>query len=154
MTGFRPFGFRPSVFLRISAFGLRISFEFRISAFGFTPSAFGFPRIAAVRPQREQEEERAQHILALGHPGHRFHVERVKREKRGHERAAPDGPRQAPEQAKEEDCVGDMKQEVDDVRGSRAGAEQLRVQHVGNPGHRVPVARVAGGEGPGRSREG
>jgi hypothetical protein len=40
-------------------------------------SASAPPRPAAVRPQRKQEEERRQQVLALGDPGHRLHVQRM-----------------------------------------------------------------------------
>jgi YidC/Oxa1 family membrane protein insertase len=40
-------------------------------------------------PQRKESEERAEHVLALGDPRHRFDVQRMHREQGGHDRAAP-----------------------------------------------------------------
>jgi len=41
-----------------------------------------------------------------------------------------------------------MKQHINQVKSARIHAENPDVQHVGNPGHRMPVCSMAGGKGP------
>jgi hypothetical protein len=53
-----------------------------------------------------------------------------------------------PEQQQREQRVGRVQKNVDQVRPCRAGAEKLDVEHVGEPGERMPVRRLPRGEGP------
>jgi hypothetical protein len=128
-----------------SDFGLRASFGFRISA-------FGFPRIAAVRQQREHEEERAQHVLPFRHPGDGFHVQGMQREQRRHKSAAPPGAGQALQQEKEQQGVGQVKGQVHQVRRAGAQPEPLAVEHVRQGGEGLPIAQVMVLKGPDHTR--
>jgi hypothetical protein len=47
-----------------------------------------------------------------------------------------------------------MQRYVDQMQRAGVGAEQLHVEHVREPGERVPIAQQAGGEGPARAVEG
>ena len=68
------------------------------AAVGYRPltTDYGLPRVPRIRPEREHEKERAQHILAFGQPGHGFHMQRMQGKERGHEGAAPKRPGHPP----------------------------------------------------------
>ena len=101
---------------------------------------------------REKEKEGAQNILALGDPGHRFHVKRVNAEERRDERASPERAGHAPEQAEQKDRIEHVQEHVDAMRRARIHPEELHVHHVGEPGHRMPVRRVERGDCPSDTR--
>ena len=58
-------------------------------------------------------------------------------------------PGQPPQQQKEQHRVGQMKQQVGNMRTGRPLAEQVHVEHQRQPGQRMPVAGVPGGKCPG-----
>ena len=66
----------------------------------------------------------------------------------GDEGAAPEGAGHSVEEQKEKERVGDVEAEAGEMMAGRAQAVELHIQHVGEPGQRVPVGRVAGGESP------
>ena len=66
-------------------------------------------------------------------------MQRVPGKQRSHEKAFPEGPRHVFEHKKQKDAVNRVDQGIDDVHGPRINAEQLTVQHVGQPGNRMPV---------------
>ena len=109
---------------------------------GFCILASGF-HVARVGPHRQQPEERAQQILALRHPRHRVHLQRMQGEQRRQDRAPPKRPRHPPEHQEDQDRIERVKQQVDQVMARRLQPEQLAVQHVGNPGQRMPVGLLA-----------
>ena len=105
-------------------------------------------RISGISQQRQHEKERAEHILAFGDPGDRFHMQRVQREERRDERAAPDRAGHAAEDLEEQEGVGDVEQKACQVVPARLHPEQLHVRHVRQPSQRVIVVVESGAEGP------
>jgi hypothetical protein len=99
--------------------------------------------------RRQQVEERAQHVAALGDPRHRLRAERVQgKEQRGAAGAQPPGQgvgrrhggaQQAQAQGVDERDVGGMQEEIAQVIAERVHAPQRVVDAVGEPGHRRPV---------------
>ena len=69
-------------------------------------------------------------------------------EERGHEGGAPGGAGHAPQQAEEHVGVGEVKQNAREVVAGGIRAIKLAIQHVGQPGERVPIARIAGRKRP------
>jgi len=110
-------------------------------------------RVRDPRVQREQAEQRAEQVLALRDPRHRLDVLRVEREQqRGRSaRALPCS--EARQQREHERRAERVQQGVLQVRRGSARAEQAHVDHVREPGERVPIAGVEGGEGPGHAVE-
>jgi len=98
------------------------------------------PGISRIRPQRQQKEERAQHVLALRDPGDGFHMQRVQSKQRGHQRAAPDGAGQALPQAEQQEGVGQVQQHAREVMAPRLQPIKLAIEHVRKPRQRMPVA--------------
>ena len=104
--------------------------------------------VACVGQEHPEEEHAAQHILALGDPGHRLDPQRVNREDERHEGAAPPHPGQRRQCSIAEQRRQGVQEHADQVMLARVQAEDLAVQHVRKPGERVPVGRVGLGEGP------
>jgi hypothetical protein len=111
-------------------------------------------RIAAVGEEREEEKEGAQEILAFGDPGYGFDAERVPGEQCDNECAPPDRARQSVKQDKKQSTIDAMKQDVDEVMCSGIQAEELAIEHVGQPGDRVPIKRMSIDERPNDSPPG
>ena len=109
--------------------------------------------IAAVRPQRQQPEEGAQHILPLGNPGHGVHLQRMPGKQRRHDSAAPASPRHSQQDHEDKRRVHRMKKHIDHVKVTRSRAEQLAVEHERQPRHRMPISVLARqpAEGPGHT---
>ena len=63
-------------------------------------------------------------------------------------RAAPEGSRHTREDHEEKQRVRDVKQEVDLMVRARLRTEQLHVQHMREPGERVPVTDAGRSERP------
>ena len=118
--------------------------------FGFPPlpSALDPRHIAGVGPECKEEEKSAQHILPLRHPRHRLHVQWVQREERGHQPAAPNRPGHAPQHHEQQQRVRGMEHHAHQVMCPGALAKKLTVQGVREPCQRMPVAGMAGSEGP------
>ena len=106
---------------------------------------------ARVGADREQEEERAQHVLARGDPGDRLDVQRVEGEQRRHDRAARRAAGQARQQQEQDDGVRGVKGDVHQVERSRRHAPELGVEQVREQRQRMPVVEHRLGEGPGDS---
>ena len=104
-----------------------------------------------IAQKREQGEERAQHIFAFGNPRDGFHMQRMPGKQRGDKRGRPQRARQAPEQRQQQNHVGGVKQDVDDVMCAGVETEQFAIQHVRQPGQRMPIAGVAAAERPPQS---
>ena len=113
---------------------------------------FGRLDIFCVTQKREQREERAQNVFAFGNPRDRFDVQRMPREQRGDEGAWPDFSRQPEQKREKQRRVHRVKQDADEVVCAGIQAEELAVGHVRNPGERMPVAGVKGGERPAEVR--
>ena len=110
---------------------------------------FGIAHVAAISPEGEDEEEAAEDVLAFGNPGDGFDVERVPGEEGGDHGAAPLRAGQLPKDEKEQDGIGGVNKEIGAVMGAGIETVEGAVCGVGKPGEGMPVAGVAGGEGPG-----
>src|SRR5215471_9302731 len=108
--------------------------------------------VFAVSQKGQQEKEGAQHVLAACYPSNGFDMQGVKREKRGYEGAAPGDAGggikiritikikigtaleiglEEPEQQQD---IGEVQEEVGSMKTTGPETEQLRIQHVGEPG--------------------
>jgi len=112
------------------------------------------PGVAQIRQNRGDEEEGAQHVLALRHPGERFDAERMERPEQCAACRAPDAcakPAQEEEQPSGCDC---MQEDAGEVMPGRVRAEQAGVHFVAEPGEGVPVERGYRCEGECHAAEG
>lgn len=75
--------------------------------------------VLGISHEGEQEEERAEHVLALRDPGDRFHVQGMKGEPGGHQNAAPGGAGQALEQQEQEQGIRRVQDQVAQVMPAR-----------------------------------
>jgi len=73
----------------------------------------------------------------------------MQREQGRHQRAAPEGSGQDAPEPEQQHRVGGMEQHVGEVMSPGPQAEARHIRLVGQPGHRVPISGVPGGEGPG-----
>src|SRR5882724_2123936 len=104
--------------------------------------------ITDVGRDRQNEKETAQYVLPLRHPRHRFDVQRMDRENRGHESAPPERARHLPEDKKEQRRGQGMNEDVGEMMAGWIEAVELRIHHVRNPGERMPVAGMDMAERP------
>ena len=79
-------------------------------------------------------------------------MERVPGEQRGDEHARPQFTREPEQQEEKQNHIRRVKQHVDEMVRAGVEAEEFAVRHVREPGERMPVARVTGGERPFDSR--
>ncbi len=96
-------------------------------------------RIPAVGAQCQQEEQRTEHVFALGNPGHRLNIDGMEREQRRHHQAAPLEARGPPQHQEENEGVQGVQQHVHQVRPGRIKVKELAIQLVRHPGDRMPV---------------
>jgi hypothetical protein len=108
--------------------------------------------VREIGSQGEQEEQRAEHVLALRDPGHRLDVQRMQREEGGHERAPEARPRHPLEQAEEQERVHEVNGHARQVVPAGVEAKQLDVELVREPRQRMPVGRMSRGQRPGQGR--
>ena len=80
-------------------------------------------------------KKRAEDVLTFGYPSDRFDVQRMPGEQGRHHCARPDRPRNSPKKQKEEDSIGNVEQEIEQVVTDRIQAEHLNVNCVRQPGH-------------------
>ena len=104
--------------------------------------------IPDVGVQCEQKKQHAQHVLALGGPGHGLDIDRVESEQSGDHQAAPSVSGCDLQKQKKKHGVGRVQQHIRVVMSGRFQAEQFAVESVGQPGERMPVRFVIGGECP------
>jgi len=109
------------------------------------PRSFDVP---AVRPHREQPEEGGQDVLALGHPRHGFHVERVEGKQGGDDDALPAGLRHPKQNDEQQHGIRDVEQKIREMVPAGSQPEELNVRQVGDPRQRVPIGEVKRREGP------
>src|ERR1035441_10058857 len=110
--------------------------------------------VADVSSEREEAEEGAEDVFAFADPGDRFDVQRMQSKESGDKGAAPKSAGHLPEEQEDQDNIGDVKNQVGQVHLAGAAAEELVIEHVGNPSEGMPVAGVAGGERPAECRQG
>jgi hypothetical protein len=101
---------------------------------------YRLPDIEHIEQKRQKPEARAEDILPLSHPGNRFHIDRVNGKKSRYTGAPPNGSGHEAKQGKEKDRVDEMKDDIRPMVAAGIGPKQLPVQHMRNPGKRVPVA--------------
>src|SRR5208283_4151376 len=109
------------------------------------------PRVAGVRqisPQRQEEKKRAQNILTLRNPGDGFDVQGMQREDGSYERTAPKGTRGAPQKQEQQERVGNVEQDIDQMLRPGVLAEELAIQLMGQPSQRMPIAGMGRRKGP------
>src|SRR5438132_133275 len=75
-------------------------------------------------------------------------MQRVEGKQSGNEGAAPQCASHSVEREKEEEGICDVEKEADQVMSARVQAEELDVEHVGEPSQRMPVCRVPSLKGP------
>ena len=110
--------------------------------------------VAGVEPKGQHEEQPAQDVLALGHPGDRFDPQGMDREDRRHPGAGPECPGHPPQGQEQEDRRGGVQEHVGQMMAAGLQVIKLAVQHVREPGQRVPVGGVERGDRPGDSLAG
>ena len=76
-------------------------------------------------------------------------MERVQRKKSCDQRASPGRAGNAAQRKKQQNRIHSVKEKIYQVRSKRPGAEELHIEHVREPGQRVPIAGVKAGKGPG-----
>ncbi len=119
------------------------------------------PGINRVAHHCRHPEQPAEHVLALGGPGHRLGAQGMHRKDRRHHKAGPKRARHQPKGNKQEHRVGAVERHVHQMVPARPAiavdlvlrlpatqAEELPIDHVGYPGQRMPVALVGVHEGP------
>ena len=107
------------------------------------------PRVASVAPEGQEGEQRAQDVLARGDSRHRFHMQRMQGEQRGHDGAAPSGTREGLQGQEQHDRAGGgVEQKVAEVESAGRAAMDRGVHQVGEPDQRLPESGLEGGEGP------
>ncbi len=107
--------------------------------------------IAGVVPQGQQAEQCADHVLALGNPRYRFHVQRMQGKQPGHDGARACRTGEAPPHREYEPHIKEMDDETHQMMRAGVDAEQLHVEHVRDPGERVPVRGLVRRERPSES---
>ena len=75
-------------------------------------------------------------------------MERMERKKRGHERAAPRGPGHFFKEEKQEEHIGQVNIKIHQMVPARVEPEEFAIDHVRDPGERVPVGGMAFCKGP------
>ena len=119
--------------------------------FGLWTVAPGPIHVRRISRKREQEEERAQHILPLGDPGHGLDVQRVERKQRRDDSAAPQGAGHIPEQDVQQEGIRDMEEQVRQVMAGWPQPIELAVEHVRKHRDRMPIARDLAVPDPGKA---
>ena len=104
--------------------------------------------------QEQEKQQPAQQVFTFSHPGHRFGPQRVDGEDRGHEGAHPQLPRQLPQDQQQQACRGGVQGDVGEMMPAGPQLIDLAVEHVRDPGQRMPVRAVEMREGPAHARPG
>ncbi|MCG6537591.1 MAG: hypothetical protein L7F78_23480, partial [Syntrophales bacterium LBB04] len=110
----------------------------------------GFLGVAKVGVKAEHEKKPGEHVLALGDPGHGFHVQGMDGEERGGQGRRPNPAGHAEKDQEEQGRVQGVEQEVDQVVAEGAWAEQKPVGKQGQGGQGVEVGELGGSEGLGQ----
>src|SRR6266566_4901754 len=104
--------------------------------------------VTRIGPQGQHRKERAEQVLAFSYPSDGLNAERVQPKKRCYEQAPPEDAGQSPENYKDQDCSDCVKQHACQVMSPTFRPKELAVCHVREPGKRMPVTGVIGGQGP------
>src|SRR5207247_7751233 len=108
----------------------------------------GSARVPQISEQREQPEESTEKIFALGDPGDRFDVQRMQSKKGGDERTAPKIRGHSNKDGKQQQRVGGMQEDICKVMSAGLVAPDRLIQHMREPGDRVPVTALECSESP------
>jgi len=100
--------------------------------------------ITNIGGQCKQPEQGAQDILALGYPGDRFDVHRMNRKCRCDKCAWPERVGHFSKNRKEQQGICKVEKQIYKMHPAWVGAEQLTIQHQGQPRQGLPVSEVAG----------
>ena len=106
------------------------------------------------RVQGKQAQEGGEQVLAFRDPDDGLDPQGMPGKEGGGHGAHPEGPGQVPEEEEDEHGVDGMQQHAGGVVAERIEAEERAVELVREPGERVPVGGVKGGEGPDGSLRG
>ena len=104
--------------------------------------------VPPIRPNRAHPEEHAEHVLSLRRPGHGLDPQRVHGEQRGSERTGPYGPGHPLQGQEKQQHAARVQDQAVQMMKTSIQSKQLHVQHVRQPGHRMPVAEVSCAECP------
>ena len=98
--------------------------------------------IIDVGPHAQEEEQAAQHVLPLRHPGHRFHAQRVQGEDRRRQGAGPNVAVIFLSSKSKSRLLAACRATLRRMVPRRPRAVNLAVQNMGKPGQRMPVVGV------------
>ena len=98
--------------------------------------------------QRRQEKEGAQNGLSFRNPGHRFHVDGMDGEKKGDDGGFIRSAGHPQQEKKQKQRIQNMDRQIHHEVVAGLQTEKLAVDHVGNPGERVPVGYAREGKSP------
>ena len=110
--------------------------------------AFLCLHISQIEQHRQQPEKSAEHVLAFGNPRDGFDVQRMPGEQRRHKRAAPERAGHFFQHRQQQQRICRVQKQVRQVKPAGPEPVELRIEHQGNPGQRMPVACVAGRKRP------
>ena len=99
-----------------------------VKDFGLRTLDFGQIRKPDIRQERQQPEKSAQNILAFGRPRNRFDMQRMPREQRRDERAAPQRAGGSTQKDKQQQGICDVEEQVDEMMRAGVDTEQRAVQ--------------------------
>ena len=99
--------------------------------------------IAEIGRQSENEEQSGENIFAFGDPGHRFNTERMNGKDGRHDGAGPAAPRRLQQRQKEQHGNRRVDRGAGQMVPSGPELVELAIEHVRNPGQRMPVAGIA-----------
>ena len=109
---------------------------------------FRLRSVCCIRPDGEEAEAGAKDVFALGNPGNGFNVDGVQGEEGGNKGAAAERAGHSLKESKYQERVEGVEKKIGGMVSGWLEAEELAIEHVGEPGQRMPVAGVAGGESP------
>ena len=98
--------------------------------------------VANISPKGKGPEKGAQHPFPVCHPCDGLHVQRVQGEEGGDEGAAPEMTCHFFQGEKEQQSAGDVEKNIGEMGARRVQPIDLAVDHMRQPGQRVPVAHV------------
>src|SRR5512137_2779089 len=111
--------------------------DFRLKTWDFRPL-----HIHRVGPDGEQAKQGAEEAFALGHPCDGFDVQGMQGKESGDKGASPACASHSTEKPKQQEGVGDVKEQIDRVERAGAEAKEPDVEHEREPGERLPVTHA------------
>ena len=108
----------------------------------------GPARIPAIGAEREQKEQHAEQILAFGDPRDRLDIDGMQRKQQGHNQAASAIPGRLGQHPEQQHRIHRVQQQIRFVMPPGVKRKEVVVNGMRQPGQRMPVRRVKGGERP------